>query len=302
MQKAACSVPAVMGDTEKMEEKEKTSWASKGHDIPKRRLGRTGESVSILGLGGEGVLRSWGEEKKAVELINAAIDMGVNYMESARAYDGSETYYGKAIGPRRKDIFLAGKSHARDYKGAMAHLHETLKTMGTDYLDLWQVHDVRTEEDMAAIFSPEGAYSAFVEAKEKGLVRFIGVTGHHDPTVLARCVGDFDFDTVLMPVNPAEPAYKPFVEEVVPAASAKDMGIIAMKAYLRGALNAPKRLLFCYALTQPVSTAVIGCDNLDQLKENVEIASSFVPLRLKEVERLTEFISSHARQLMYYKP
>ncbi len=287
---------------EEMEETEKTSWSAGDKEIPRRRLGKTGESVTIIGLGGEGILRSWGNEKKGAELINGAIDMGVNYMESARAYDGSESYYGKALGARRKEVFLAGKSHARDYAGAMSHLHETLINMGTDYLDLWQVHDVRTDEDIAAIFAPGGAYEAFIEAKQKGLVRFIGVTGHHDPAVLARCVREFDFDTVLMPVNPAEPTYKPFVEEVVPAASAKDMGIIAMKAYLRGYLNAPKRLLFCYALTQPVSTAVIGCDSLDQLKENVEIAASFVPLRLKEVERLTEFISSQARQLMYYKP
>ncbi|MFQ5353549.1 MAG: aldo/keto reductase [Thermodesulfobacteriota bacterium] len=281
---------------------EKDGCCGKDHEIPQRRLGATGEFVSILGLGGEGILRTWGEEKKAAELINGAIDMGVNYMESARAYEGSESYFGKALGPRRGEVFLAGKSHARDYAGAMDHLHETLKNMGTDYLDLWQVHDVRTSDDVEAIFAPGGAYEAFTEVREKGLVRFIGVTGHHDPTVLARCVREYDFDTVLMPVNPAEPAYKPFVEEVVPEASAKDMGIIAMKVYLRGGLNAPKRLLFCYALTQPVSTAVIGCDSIEQLKENVEIASSFIPLRLKEVERFTEFISSQARQLMYYKP
>lgn len=288
-----------MGDIKKMEKEE---CCGKSHEIPRRKLGATGEFVSILGLGGEGVLRSWGEEKKAVELINGALDMGVNYMESARAYEGSESYYGVALGQRRKEVFLASKSHAREYKGAMAHLHETLKNMGTDYLDLWQIHDVRTEQDVSAIFAPGGAYEAFTEAKAKGLVRFIGVTGHHDPAVLARCVSEYDFDTVLMPVNPAEPAYKPFIEEVVPAASAKDMGIIAMKVYLRGGLNAPKRLLFCYALTQPVSTGVIGCDTLEQLKENVEIASTFIPLRLKEVERFTEFISSQARQLMYYKP
>jgi len=285
-----------------MEETEKKSWSNDDKEIPRRRLGKTGEFVTIIGLGGEGILRSRRQDKKAIELINGAIDMGINYMESARAYDGSEFYYGKALGSRRKEVFLCSKSHARDYTGAMAHLQETLKNMGTDYLDLWQIHDVRTDDDIAAIFAPNGAYSAFVEAKEKGLARFIGVTGHHDPTVLARCVREYDFDTVLLPVNPAEPTYRPFVEEVVPAASAKDMGIIAMKAYLRGRLNAPKRLLFCYALTQPVSTAVIGCDSLDQLKENVEIAASFVPLRLKEVERLTEFISPHARQLMYYKP
>ncbi len=288
-----------------MEDKPGVDWsarAGKEKEIPRRRLGRTGESVTILGLGGEGILRTWGYEKKAVELINTALDMGINYMETARAYEGSESYYGKALGPRRKEVFLAGKSHARDYAGAMGHLHETLGNMKTDYLDLWQVHDVRTDEDVASIFGPGGAYEAFTEARDKGLVRFIGVTGHHDPSVLARCVREYDFDTVLMPVNPAEPAYKPFVEEVVPPAAEKDMGIIAMKAYLRGALNAPKKLLFCYALTQPVSTAVIGCDTVEQLKENAEIAASFVPLHLKEVERFTQFIAPHARKLMYYKP
>jgi len=281
---------------------EQKQWTAREREIPRRRLGRTGEYVSIMGLGGEGVLRTTGEEKKAVELIRTALDLGINYMESARAYAGCEAYYGKALGPRRKDIFLAGKSHARDYDGAMAHLHETLGNMGTEYLDLWQVHDVRTEDDIKAIFSPNGAYRAFIEAREKGLVRFIGITGHHDPTILAKCVREYDFDTVLMPVNPAEPAHRPFLEEVIPPALEKDMGVIAMKAYLRGALNAPVKLLFCYALTQPVSTAVIGCDSVEQLGENVEIASSFIPLHLKEVERLTAFIAPHARRLMYYKP
>jgi aryl-alcohol dehydrogenase-like predicted oxidoreductase len=115
--------------------------------IPTRKLGRTGAEVTIFGLGGEGVLRTYGHEDEAYDLINRAIDLGINYFESARAYSGSESYYGLALKERRKEIFLTSKSHARDKKGAMAHLKQTLANMKTDHLDLWQVHDVRTEDE-----------------------------------------------------------------------------------------------------------------------------------------------------------
>jgi len=156
--------------------------------IPKRTLGKTGIEVTILGLGGEGVLRTFGYEQDAYQLINRAVDLGINYFESARAYPGSESYYGLALKERRRDIFLTSKSHARDKKGALAHLNETLTNMKTDHLALWQVHDVRTGQDVEEIFGPRGALEAFREAKDKGLVRFIGVTGHHDPLITKRCL------------------------------------------------------------------------------------------------------------------
>jgi len=270
--------------------------------IPKRRLGRTGAEVSILGLGGEGVLRTVGREKEAVSLINAAIDLGINYMESARAYSDSEVYYGAALGERRSQVFLASKSHARDKKGAASHLEESLRNMRTDHLDLWMIHDMRTEDDISAVFGPGGALEAFVEAREKGKVKYLGVTGHHDPVIIRKCLEAFDFDTVLVPVNPAEPFYKCFLDEVVPVASVKDTAIMGMKVYMKGQLQAPKRLLLSYALTQPIATAVVGCDNLEQLNENAEAASGFQPLKYKEIQRFSQMIEPYARQLMYYKP
>lgn len=276
-------------------------------NLPKRRLGRTGTDVTILGLGGEGILRTFGYEKEAYQLINKAVDLGINYLESARAYSGSESYYGNAVKKRRKDIFLASKSHARDKEGALRHLHETLKNMKTDHLDLWQVHDVRTEEDIGEIFGPQGALEAFVEAKDKGLVRCIGVTGHHDPSVIRRCIEQFDFDTVLMPVNPAEPAYKSFVAEVIPVAKKKGMGIIGMKVYFRGLAAgipgfASPETLYRFALSQPITTAVIGCDSVEQLEENVKFAGSFKAMTGEEQKVLVDSVSPYARQLMYYKP
>lgn len=276
-------------------------------ELAKRRLGSTGVDVTIMGLGGEGILRTHGHQKEAAELINRAIDLGITYYESARAYAGSEGYYGKALKERRKDIFLASKSHARDSAGAKYHLHETLSAMKTGYLDLWQVHDVRTAADVDEIFGPGGAIEAFAEAKEKGFTRFVGITGHHDPVILRRCIDAFDFDTVLMPVNPAEPAHRSFLADLLPYALEKGMGIIGMKIYLRGfaaRLPGVKTLepFFRFALSHPLSSAVIGCDSADQLEENVRFAQSFNAMAVEEQRDLEKSVSLYARELMYYKP
>lgn len=276
-------------------------------NIPFRILGRTGVTVTCIGLGGEGVLRTFNREKEAYDLINRAIDLGINYFESARAYAGSESYYGKALRDRRKGIFLTSKSHARDKHGAMAHLQETLKMMHTDHLDLWQVHDMRTEDDIREVFGPGGAIEAFLEAKGKGLTRFIGVTGHHDPAILRKCIEIADFDTVLMPVNPAEAHYKSFIKSVLPVAEQKRMGIVAMKVYFRGfAARIPwyesMEPFLHFALSHPVSTAVIGCDSIQQLEENVGFASRVTPMSEEKRDQMLKDIGPYARQLMYYKP
>ncbi|MGZ3580863.1 MAG: aldo/keto reductase [Syntrophales bacterium] len=275
--------------------------------IPKRKLGKTNVDVTILGLGGEGILRTYGHEREAYELINRAIDHGINYFDSAKAYAGCESYHGKALKERRKEIFLAGKSHARDWKGAHAHLRDTLKTMNTDHLDLWQMHDMRTQEDIDEVTSPRGALEAFVEAKEKGLVRFIGVTGHEDPSILRRCIELADFDTVLMPVNPAEPQYLNFIDHLIPFALQENMGIIAMKVYIRGMASRIPGIdtiepFYRFALSHPVTTAIIGCDTIAQLEENVRCAWSFAPMKNAEMSHLSGLVAPYARQLMYYKP
>jgi predicted aldo/keto reductase-like oxidoreductase len=148
---------------------------------------------------------------------------------------------------------------------------------------------------------------AFVEAREKGLTRFIGVTGHHDPSIIKRCIGMFDFDTVLLPVNPAEPTYESFLDEVIPIANEKEMGIIGMKVYFRGFVARIPGFVnmepfFRFALSHPISMVVIGCDDLDQLEENVNLARSFKPMSEEEMQELVDDLSPQARSLMYYKP
>jgi len=275
--------------------------------IPKRMLGRTGQEVTILGLGGEGILRTFGREQEAYRLVNRALDLGITYCESARAYSGSEAYYGQTLKERRKEIFLTSKSHARDKRGALAHLHETLMNMRTDHLDLWQVHDVREEEELAEIFGPRGAIEAFTEAKQQGKTRFIGVTGHHDPSITRKCIERFNFDTVLMPVNPGEPQYKSFLSDILPLAREKDMGIIGMKVYFRGfASKLPSYTtmepFLRFALSQPVTNVVIGCDDIAQLEQNAAFARAFEPMTAEEQQKLIGDIAPVARQLMYYKP
>ncbi|BCR06070.1 oxidoreductase [Desulfuromonas versatilis] len=275
--------------------------------IPKRILGRTGVEVTQLGLGGEGVLRTYGQEKQAQAVIDQALALGINYFESARAYSGSEGYYGLALGERRKDIFLTSKSHQRSAAGAREHLRTTLDNMKTDWLDLWQVHDVRSEADLQQIFAPGGAIEAFDEAKRAGRVRFVGVTGHEDPRIMRKALDLYDFDTVLMPVNPAEPAHRSFLDTVLPEARSRNLGIIGMKVLCRGlGLQVPGLAgvepWIGYALSQAVSTIVIGCDDPGQVRQNVAAAAAASAMAEEEQRRLEQALAPWARRLMYYKP
>jgi len=160
-------------------------------DIQTHPFGKTHLNVTIVGLGGEGVLRTFGRTQEAVAVIDEAARQGITYFDSARAYAGSEGYYGH-YWPGHPDLrakmFQASKSASRDYEGAMADLDGTLKTMGIEYLDLWQIHDVRTRGDIDEIEAEDGALEAFMEAKTSGRVKHIGVTGHHDPAILTYCV------------------------------------------------------------------------------------------------------------------
>ena len=172
-----------------------------------RRFGKTGREVTPVGLGGEGVLRTYGRHAEAEAVILEAIGQGIAYFDSARGYAGSEGYYGDVWRSRpdlREGIFQASKSASRLHADAEMDLQETLQRLGVETLDLWQIHDVRTFSDLRDVEGPSGALEAFVEAKEMGIVRHIGVTGHHDPDVLSHAVENWPIDAVMMPINPVE--------------------------------------------------------------------------------------------------
>jgi len=274
--------------------------------LPSRILGRTGVSVSVLGLGGEGILRTFGNEAQARAVIDAALDSGITYFDCARAYAGSETYYGAALGARRERIFLCSKAHDRSYRGALTMLDQTLRNMRTDHLDLWQLHDVRTEEDLELMDGERGAYAAFARAKEAGMTRFIGVTGHYDPEIMLEAIKRFDFDTVLLPVNPCEAAVDSFAGVVIPEAATRGMGIIAMKVIGRGLLlgmkeDPPLQALIDYALSEDVSLAIIGCDDVAHVHAAAAAARAFAPLSPAQQRDLESRLRSKSKRTLYYR-
>ncbi len=273
--------------------------------LPQRVLGSTEVQVTILGLGGEGVLRTFGYDREAQAMIAAALEAGITYFETARAYSGSEVYLGKALKGRREGIFLTSKSHGRTREEAEDHLALTLRNLQTDHLDLWQVHDVRTKSDLDALSAPGGGLEAFRWAKEEGYARFIGVTGHHDPDILRQALDLYDFDTVLLPVNPAEPRSRSFLP-LAREALDRGLGVIGMKVLARGLVTqidlAPVQDYVHYSLSQPVNLVVIGCDTPEHVQELVAAAREFQPLSKEDQQRLEEAVTPFARGLMYYKP
>lgn len=275
--------------------------------LPVRRLGNTGVDATIFGLGGEGILRTFGYDAQARDVITAALGEGVTYFDSARAYAGSEQYYGASLGSARDNIFLTSKAHDRSKRGALAMLDRTLANMRVSHLDLWQLHDLRTWEELDEIGAPGGAYDAFVEAKRAGKTRFIGVTGHHDPAVLRSALERYRFDTVLLPVNPCEAHAEPFAQVVGTRAMELGMGVIGMKVLSRGLLvnipGAPSvEELLAYALSQPVHVVIIGCDNVEQVRDNAGAARRFRPIAPHEQRALEDRLQSQSETMLYYRP
>ncbi len=272
-----------------------------------RRLGNTQAVVSIVGLGGEGILRTFGYDRQASDVIRAALDEGLTYFDSARAYAGSEQYYGATLGSKRDRIFLTSKSHDRTKRGALSMLDQTLANMRTDCLDLWQLHDLRTWEELDEIGAPGGAYEAFEAAKRAGKTRFIGVTGHYDPAVLVAAIERHRFDTVLIPVNPCEAHAQPFAGSVGARAMELGMGVIGMKVLARGLLtsmaSAPAASdLIDYALSQRVHIVIVGCDSVEQVRENAQAARNHLPMAAATQRELEERLRPVADQMLYYRP
>jgi predicted aldo/keto reductase-like oxidoreductase len=274
-----------------------------------RSFGSSSRKVTLVGLGGEGVLRTYNQDKSAQQVIETALDEGITYFDSARAYAGSETYYGLVWPKRPADrarIFQTGKSAMRTKKEALLDLDRTLKNMGIETLDLWQIHDVRTEEDLLTISGPEGALGAFMEAKARGKTRFIGVTGHHDPRILTKAVQDWPVDAVLMPVNPVEAVLGGFLDTTLPAAREKGMAVIGMKVlggshYLIPQSPITPELLIRFALSQPITLAIVGCSSPEEVKTLAQVGSHFEPLSKAAQHQILEFFSPYARRLAFYR-
>ncbi|HEX6051006.1 MAG TPA: aldo/keto reductase [Gemmatimonadaceae bacterium] len=271
--------------------------------IPRRPFGRGGEPVSALALGGYH-LGTIGNRGEATRIIHAAIDAGITFMDNAWEYhEGeSEEIMGKALAGRRDQVFLMSKvcTHGRDRTVAMRQLRQSLKRLETDHLDLWQVHEVVYPNDPERHFAPGGVIEALVEAKEKGLVRYVGFTGHKLPEIhLEMLSHEFPFDSVQMPLNCFDASFRSFELHVLPNARRQGLAVLGMKSMGGEGDAVRKRVLTAeealrYAMSLPVTTTVTGIDSMRVLRQNVRIASDFVPMLPDEMSALRARVATYA--------
>ena len=299
--------------------------------MPVRNLGRTGYKVGIFSLGGQAALERAHNEAVAVPIVERALDLGVNYIDTSSIYGGperrSERYIGAVMKRRRGQAFLASKTKERTRDGSLRMIEESLKLLQTDHLDLWQLHDIGMAEDVDAVFAKGGAMEALRQAQEQKMVRYLGITGHFRPEPLMEAVRRHPFDTILMALNAADRHHYSFLEQLLPLAVEKQMGIIGMKVPGRSRLLASwtpppleqqrhswegaviattpgpltMREALYYSLSHPVSTAIIGCDSIAQLEENVQLAREFTPLSEHQMASLAARSEPVSRQALFFR-
>ena len=263
--------------------------------IPQRPLGRTGATVSAIGIGGYH-LGLVGTAKEATQVVHGAIEAGITFFDNAWEYhEGkSEERLGKALAGRRGEVFLMTKlcTHGRDARTAMRQLDESLRRLKTDYLDLWQIHEVAYHNDPERHFMKGGAVEALEKAKREGKVRFVGFTGHKDPALHLRMLSyDFPFDTCQMPLNCFDATFRSFEQQVLPEVNRRGIAAIGMKS-LGGEGTVVKRKVVSaeeglrYAMSLDVATTVSGIDSMRVLRQNVRIARGFERMTNAEMQDL----------------
>jgi uncharacterized protein len=299
--------------------------------MPTRNLGKTGHKVGIFSLGGQATLERGHSEDVAVPIIERALDLGVNYIDTSSIYGGperwSEQYVGKVMKGRRREAFLATKTKERTREGSLRMIEKSLQLLQTDHVDLWQLHDIGTMKDINAIFAKGGAMEALLEMHDQKVVRYLGITGHFRPDSLIEAIHRYPFDTILMAVNAADPHHFSFSEQLLPLAVEKQMGIIGMKVPARGRIlsswtpppierqqhswegmviartpgTIDMRQAMYYSLSLPVSTIIIGCDSMAQLEENVQLAREFTPFSQQQMAALTAKVEPVSKQSLFFR-
>jgi uncharacterized protein len=295
--------------------------------MPTRNLGRTGYRVGIFSLGGQAAVEQPNNEAVAVPIVEKALDLGVNYIDTSARYGGaerwSERYIGQVMKRRRSEAFLATKTHDRTRDGSLKVLAKSLELLQTDHVDLWQIHNLARQEEVEQIFAADGAVQALVKAREQGMVRFVGVTGHADPSVLMEAIRRFPFDTVLMALNAADPHHLSFEKALLPLAVEREMGIVGMKIPARGRILAnwtppppeqqrwgqvatrpgtiTMKEAMRYVLSLPVSTVIVGCDTAAQVEENVQLARAFTPMSETQMAEIATRTEPIKRQALFFR-
>jgi len=294
---------------------------SKKGKMPVRPLGKTGYNVCIFSLGGQASIETPGKEELSVQIVERAIDLGINYIDTAAAYGRatatitkaeamghSERNIGQVMKTRRKEVFLSSKTHDRTYDGSMRLLEKSLKNLQTDHLDLWQIHNLTKPQipDVDKYFAADGVIKALEKAKEQKMVRFVGITGHESPEMLRIMSERYPFDNVLVALNAADKHYDPFIENYLPVALEKKMGIVGMKIPARDRIFSNGGIITIkeamdYVMTLPVSTIIIGIDDIAQLEQNIKIAEEFKPLTADQMLAIEAKTKPYYKELQFFK-
>ena len=280
------------------------------HGIAYRRLGRTGEMVSAIGVGGYHLGRQ-ADEQETIRIVRTALDNGINFLDNCWDYNGgaSELRMGKALRDGYRDqAFLMTKIDGRSKASATQQIEESLRRLQTDRIDLMQFHEVIRMTDPERVFGPDGALEAVVAAQRAGKIRYIGFTGHKSPAIhlhmleIARQHG-FAFDAVQMPLNVMDAHYDSFARQVVPVLVEHDIGVLGMKpmgdpfVLVSGTVSAIECLH--YAMNLPTSVVITGCDSLPVLEQALRAARTFRPLSEAEVTALLDRTAQAARDGKY---
>lgn len=286
---------------------ENLTWAAETQGgVPRRTLGRTGEKVSVVGLGGYH-LGNPKDEQESIRIIRTAIDSGIDFMDNCWDYhDGeSEVRMGKALRDGyRQRAFLMTKIDGHTKKAAAQQLEESLRRLQTDHLDLLQFHENIRMDDSDKIFAPGGGMEAVLEAKKAGKVRYIGFTGHKDPDIHLKMVQvaaahQFHFDAVQMPLNVMDAHFHSFEKKVLPVLVKEGIGVLGMKPMGAGLILGSKTVepIEClhYAMNLPTSVVITGCETLENLEQALKAAKTFRPMSSTEVRSLLAKTETVAR-------
>lgn len=262
--------------------------------LPQRALGKTGFKVPILAFGCGSRFMMYKDEGEALKILNQVIDMGITYLDTANDYSAglSETRVGKVMATRRKEVWLATKisSEARSHDQVMRAIEAALKRLQTDHVNLLHLHSLTDEDDLARIEAKDGAIHALYKLREQKVARFIGMTSHTDGAVMAKAIEHNDLDCVQMAMNPAR--VNNFEALALPAAKKKNLGVILMKVTAQEKLlgggigKADVKDLIRYALSLPVSAAVIGMPKPEFIAQNIDAVKAFKPMTVSEMDKL----------------
>ncbi len=259
--------------------------------MPERPFGRSREMLPVFGLGGQSLIQNAEDDGPAVEMIRRAVELGVRYIDTAPLYGKSEVRIGMAIEGMRDRVFLATKTVYRRASSARRSLERSLERLRTSFIDNYQFHCLMHPSEVDAVFARDGVIRMVERAREEGLIRHVGITGHFVPEVLSEMLRRYPFDSVLIPVNPADPLSFSFTADTLRVAQETGASVVAMKVMGAGLLThegmEPSSLLR-YALSWPVSVAIVSCRSIADLEHNVAVASAFRPMtaaEMREMER-----------------